>query len=184
MIKTRQKNIKIFEFSGGETQEYIEFITKNFVLLKDYLFVFKHSIGASLQHFLGEMKIAYIVTDVDFKGRDTEVLKVGNIDTRAKIYQKNIRSGEEIESSRDLILLGNVNNGAKISAEGNISIFGNCDGTIICSGEYIILRNVNSGHIVFQGEFFSLEMIEKVNSNNFLKIITKNGDNILIKEIK
>ncbi|MDO7253301.1 septum site-determining protein MinC [Helicobacter cappadocius] len=184
MIKTRQKNIKIFEFSGGETQEYIDFITKNFILLKDYLFVFKHKIEAGLESFLNEMKITYVVNETDFKGRDVEVLKVSNIKTQAKIYQKNIRSGEELDSSGDLIFLGNINNGAKITTEGSITIFGKCDGVIVCLGEYIILRNVNSGHIVFQGEILSLKMIERINSNDFLKIITKDGDNILIKEIK
>lgn len=184
MIKTRQKNIKIFEFSGGNTQEYIEFITKNFVLLKDYLFVFKHTIEEALQVFLNEMKIAYVVSEADFKGRDVEVIKVSNVQDQPKIYYRNIRSGEEIESSGDLVFLGNIGNGAKISADGSVAIFGKCDGVVMCGGDYIILKAVNSGHIVFQGEILSVEIIESINSNDDLKIITKNGNIISIKEIK
>lgn len=184
MIKTRQKNIKIFEFSGGDTQEYIEFITKNFVLLKDYLFVFKHEIEETLQLFLNEMKITYVISEVDFKGRDVEVIKVSDVQNQPKIYHKNIRSGEEIESSGDLVLLGNVGNGAKISTDGSVAIFGKCDGVVICGGDYIILKAINSGHIVFQGEILSEQIIENINSNNHLKIITKNGNIMSLKEIK
>lgn len=184
MIKTRQKNIKIFEFSGGETQEYIEFITKNLVLLKDYLFVFKHKIEDALQVFLDEMKITYVVSDADFKGKDVEVIKVSNVQDQPKIYRKNIRSGEEIESSGDLVLLGNIGNGAKISTDGSVAIFGKCDGVVICGGDYVILKAINSGHIVFQGEILSTEIIENINSSEHLKIITKSGDIISIKEIK
>lgn len=184
MIKTRQKNIKIFEFSGGETQEYIEFINKNFVLLKDYLFVFRHKIEETLQVFLDEMKITYVVSEADFKGRDVEVIKVSNTQDKPKIYHRNIRSGEEIECFGDLVLLGNIGNGAKISADGSVAIFGKCDGVVMCGGDYIVLKAVNSGHIVFQGEILSAEIIESINSNEHLKIITKNGNIISIKEIK
>lgn len=184
MIKTRQKNIKIFEFSGGDTQEYIEFITKNFVLLKDYLFVFKHQIQEALQVFLDEMKITYVVSEADFKGRDVEVIKVSNVQNQPKIYQRNIRSGEEIDSFGDLVLLGNIGNGAKISTDGSVAIFGKCDGVVICGGDYIILKAINSGHIVFQDEILSTEIIKNINSNDHLKIITKNGNIISIKEIK
>ncbi|PAF43333.1 septum site-determining protein MinC [Helicobacter sp. 11S03491-1] len=184
MIKTRQKNIKAFELSGGKSSEYIDFITKNFVLLKDYLLIFKEPIEPEMSNLLQELQINYIFSQTQLRGRETQNSQELHPQVKTQIYQRNIRSGEEIESFGELVLLGNVNNGAKINSDKSISIFGKCDGVVICGGEYLILKSVYSGHIVFCGEILPQKIIEKINSNDLLKIITKNGDNISIKEIQ
>ncbi|PAF43197.1 septum site-determining protein MinC [Helicobacter sp. 11S02596-1] len=185
MIKTRQKNIRVFELESGQSAEYIEFVTKNFVLLKDYLLVFKAPIEPALTAVLGELKMTYIIAENELRGRElTKTPTINAIDTKTEICNRNIRSGEELESSGDIIILGNVNNGARIVSERNISIYGKCEGIIVCGGQYLILKTLCSHHIVFQGEILGPEIIEKLSSNDLLKIITKNGDNISVKEIK
>ncbi|PAF51588.1 septum site-determining protein MinC [Helicobacter sp. 13S00477-4] len=184
MVKTRQKNIKVFEFSGANTTEYIDFIKKNFILLKDYLLVFREQIDMNLKEMLEELKIIYIVSENDIKGRENNLSKFTIQKEPTRIYSRSIRSGEEIESVNELIFLNNVNNGARIFSESNISIFGKCEGIVECGGEYLMLRKVVSGYIIFCGEILSTEVIEKINSNDSIKIITKVGDSISIKEIK
>lgn len=186
MIKTRQKNIRIFELSEGSLPEYIEFFKKNFPLFKGYLLVFKNEINAELVCLLQELKIPYIVNTGDFYGKETGDREFLTSQSKAntKIHMQNIRSGEEIYAEGDLVVLGNIHNGARVVAEGNISIFGTCDGILTSRGEYIILRSVNSGHIVFCEEILSEKFVTIINSNNVLKIITKIGDNIFIKEIQ
>ena len=44
--------------------------------------------------------------------------------SKTNFHQGTVRSGEYIESSGDLLILGDVNPGAKVSAEGNIIIWG------------------------------------------------------------
>ncbi|PAF47526.1 hypothetical protein BKH46_03615 [Helicobacter sp. 12S02634-8] len=182
MIKTRQKNIRTFEFDGGQTQEYIEFITKNFILLKDYLLVFKTPLAPELSEFIHSLGMTYLISTHDFRGK--EYASPLSQSAGTKIYHRNIRSGEEIESSESILVLGNVNNGARIVSDRNVSIFGKCDGIIVCGGEYLVLRGSHSQHIVFRGEILGREIIDIINANELLKIIIKNGDNISIKEIK
>lgn len=185
MIKTRQKNIRIFELSEGSITEYIEFFKKNFPLFKGYLLVFKNEINEELVCLLKELRIPHIVEIGDFYAKETGVSEFLNsqIKVDAKIRMQNVRSGEEIQAEGDLVVLGNINNGARVVAEGNVSIFGKCDGILTSGGQYIILRSVGSRHVVFGGEILSEKFIEVINSSNALKIITKNGDNISIKEI-
>lgn len=185
MIKAKQKNIRIFEFSGGTSEQYIEFINKNFVLLRGYLLVFKEQISQNLIDFLISMKIDYLISLNQLNSRDISLnTPLVSVSSDIEIFNRNIRSGEEIENNNDVVLLGNLNNGAKISSNGNVSIFGKCDGIVECNGEYILLKAVASGHIIFKEQILPQEVVEKVNSNDLLKIITKNGDTIVIKEIK
>tara|TARA_Y100001968_G_scaffold254998_1_gene241034 strand:- start:401 stop:1048 length:648 start_codon:yes stop_codon:yes gene_type:complete len=54
-------------------------------------------------------------------------LKVNEQNTtfsKTHFHQGTVRSGEYLESSGDLLILGDVNPGAKVSAEGNIIIWG------------------------------------------------------------
>tara|TARA_Y100001968_G_scaffold32800_1_gene25258 strand:+ start:456 stop:1103 length:648 start_codon:yes stop_codon:yes gene_type:complete len=44
--------------------------------------------------------------------------------SKTEFHQGTVRSGEYLESSGDLLILGDVNAGAKVSAEGNIIIWG------------------------------------------------------------
>ncbi len=44
--------------------------------------------------------------------------------SKTHFHQGTVRSGEYLESSGDLLILGDVNPGAKVSAEGNIIIWG------------------------------------------------------------
>ncbi|PAF49098.1 hypothetical protein BKH41_03135 [Helicobacter sp. 12S02232-10] len=182
MIKTRQKNIRVFELEGGVTSEYIDFVTKNFVLLKDYLLVFKNRVEPALLQTLDKLKIVYVVSENELRGK--EFSKISPTDVKTEIRYKSIRSGEEIESLGNLVILGNVNNGARIVSEGTVSIFGKCEGIVVCGGEYLILKTLCSNHIVFKGEILNQEIVKRISSNHSLKIITKNGDNISVKEIE
>ncbi|WP_418904551.1 septum site-determining protein MinC [Helicobacter cetorum] len=99
------------------------------------------------------------------------------------VYKRNIRSGEEINSSGNLVFLGNVNNGARIVSEGCIFIYGVCDGVIICFGECLVLGEVNTSQIAFQGKILLEKEIERLQGNKKLKVITKNDDLLDIKEL-
>ena len=44
--------------------------------------------------------------------------------SKTNFHQGTVRSGEYLESPGDLLILGDVNPGAKVSAEGNIIIWG------------------------------------------------------------
>tara|TARA_Y100001968_G_scaffold188496_1_gene172820 strand:- start:153 stop:800 length:648 start_codon:yes stop_codon:yes gene_type:complete len=61
------------------------------------------------------------------ENHSNETLKINEkslISKKTNFHQGTVRSGEYLESSGDLVIIGDVNPGAKVSAEGNIIIWG------------------------------------------------------------
>ncbi|BDQ29175.1 septum site-determining protein MinC [Helicobacter ailurogastricus] len=197
MLKTRQKQVRCFELEGADSQEYLKFIDKNAPLLQNYLLLFKNPIPLEVQQSLQKHELVYIFSPKELKGKasdnamiyealelkEQEPPKPQSPPISVQIYERHIRSGEEIDSSCNLLFLGNINHGAKIYTEQNISVYGRCEGIIICMGVYMVLKNVYSAHIVFQGKILSQTHLERINENTKLKLITKNGDIVTIKDI-
>lgn len=49
----------------------------------------------------------------------------------ARIVRQGLRSGQSVSYSGSVLVLGNVNMGAKVEAEGSVLIFGRCRGTVL-----------------------------------------------------
>ncbi|WP_104732488.1 septum site-determining protein MinC [Helicobacter salomonis] len=196
MLQTRQKQVRCFELSKAHKDQYLNFIHKNAPLLQDYLLLFKAPPEIEVLEALEHYGLAYSISTKELKGKNsdqiviyeaTQALSVvepkAPLTERVQIFERHIRSGEEIDSTASLIFLGNINHGAKIVSEQNISIYGRCEGIIICMGACMVLKNVYSSHITFQGQILSDTLIERINENEKLKLITKNDDIIQIKDI-
>ena len=98
-----------------------------------------------------------------------------------KIIYK-VRSGEEIISQCNVIIIGDVANGARVVAK-NAVILGDCSGSVEIAGEFIILKKLRAGYLKIGDEVLGKEMIDLINASEHLNIVAKNSDNILIKEI-
>lgn len=98
-----------------------------------------------------------------------------------KIIYK-VRSGEEIISQGNVIIVGDVANGARVVAK-NAVILGDCSGSVEIAGEFIILKKLRAGYLKIGDEVLGKEMIDLINASEHLNIVAKNSDNILIKEI-
>ncbi|AFI06613.1 septum site-determining protein MinC [Helicobacter cetorum] len=191
MLKTNQKNVHAFEIDKQEPKVVIDFLEKNHALLQYFLIVFKYSIELEVKMVLDKYQLLFLETNRTLKGRyvkttplekDTKEVELST-ESKTFIYERNIRSGEEIYSSQNLIFLGNIHNGAKIVSEGCVSVYGFCEGAIVCFGECLTLREVKSAQIVFQNKILSLKEMECLRENKNLKIITKKSDILDIKEI-
>ncbi len=201
VLRTRQKQVRCFELDIANSQQYLSFIHKNAPLLQDYLILFKEPIPPDVQEMLRKYQLAYSFSTKELKGKasdqvvvyealelkeqkETKPLKPSlEEDHHVQIFERHIRSGEEIDSYSSLVFLGNVNNGAKIHSEQNISIYGRCEGIVICMGIYMVLKNVYSSHIAFQGQILDTAQLARINENNKLKLITRVDDTISIKDI-
>ncbi|WP_104697124.1 MULTISPECIES: septum site-determining protein MinC [unclassified Helicobacter] len=182
MIKTRQRNIRVFEIDNTNLQECLEFLKKHSLLLRDYLIFFTQTPQEELKALLLELGLTYFVPNHSFASNNQEKQEIVK---ELKIISKPVRSGEDIEHNGDLIICDNVHHGARISATGCMMIFGNCEGRIECDGQYLILKNIIANHIIFNGQIFSQEMLERINTNpKNLKLVLQNGDFITIKELK
>ncbi|WQU39546.1 septum site-determining protein MinC [Helicobacter pylori] len=193
MLKTNQKNVHAFEIEKQEPEAVMEFLEKNHALLQYFLIIFKYDIEPEVKAVLHKHQLLFLETNRVLNGRyikttekDANLLKQNNpnaIEPKTTIYERNIRSGEEIYSANHLIFLGNIHNGAKIISEGSVSVYGVCEGAIVCFGECLILKEVKSAQIVFQNQIFSLKEVERLLVNKNIKIITKNDDVLDIKEV-
>ncbi|MGN8394641.1 septum site-determining protein MinC [Helicobacter pylori] len=193
MLKTNQKNVHAFEIEKQEPEAVMEFLEKNHALLQYFLIIFKYDIEPEVKAVLHKHQLLFLETNRALNGRyikttekDANLLKQNSpnaIEPKTTIYERNIRSGEEIYSANHLIFLGNIHNGAKIISEGCVSVYGVCEGAIACFGEYLILKEVKSAQIVFQNKILSLKEIERLLVNKNIKIITKNDDILDIKEV-
>ncbi|MUU33033.1 septum site-determining protein MinC [Helicobacter pylori] len=193
MLKTNQKNVHAFEIEKQEPEAVMEFLEKNHALLQYFLIIFKYDIEPEVKAILHKHQLLFLETNRALNGRyiktiekDANLLKQNSpnaIEPKTTIYERNIRSGEEIYSANHLIFLGNIHNGAKIISEGSMSVYGVCEGAIACFGEYLILKEVKSAQIVFQNQILSLKEVERLLVNKNIKIITKNDDILDIKEV-
>ncbi|RKV03832.1 septum site-determining protein MinC [Helicobacter pylori] len=193
MLKTNQKNVHAFEIEKQEPEAVMEFLEKNHALLQYFLIIFKYDIESEVKAVLHKHQLLFLETNRALNGRyikttekDANLLKQNSpnaIEPKTTIYERNIRSGEEIYSANHLIFLGNIHNGAKIISEGSVSVYGVCEGAIVCFGEYLILKEVKSAQIVFQNQILSLKEVERLLVNKNIKIITKNDDILDIKEV-
>ncbi|MGL2430124.1 septum site-determining protein MinC [Helicobacter pylori] len=193
MLKTNQKNVHAFEIEKQEPEAVMEFLEKNHALLQYFLIIFKYDIEPEVKAILRKHQLLFLETNRALNGRyiktiekDANLLKQNSpnaIEPKTTIYERNIRSGEEIYSANHLIFLGNIHNGAKIISEGSVSVYGVCEGAIVCFGEYLILKEVKSAQIVFQNKILSLKEVERLLVNKNIKIITKNDDILDIKEV-
>ncbi|WQS54795.1 septum site-determining protein MinC [Helicobacter pylori] len=193
MLKTNQKNVHAFEIEKQEPKAVMEFLEKNHALLQYFLIIFKYDIEPEVKAVLHKHQLLFLETNRTLNGRyikttekDANLLKQNSpnaIEPKTTIYERNIRSGEEIYSANHLIFLGNIHNGAKIISEGCVSVYGVCEGAIVCFGECLILKEVKSAQIVFQNKILSLKEVEPLLVNKNIKIITKNDDILDIKEV-
>ncbi|NHA84896.1 septum site-determining protein MinC [Helicobacter pylori] len=193
MLKTNQKNVHAFEIEKQEPKAVMEFLEKNHALLQYFLIIFKYDIEPEVKAVLHKHQLLFLETNRALNGRyikttekDANLLKQNSpnaIEPKTTIYERNIRSGEEIYSANHLIFLGNIHNGAKIISEGCVSVYGVCEGAIVCFGECLILKEVKSAQIVFQNKILSLKEVERLLVNKNIKIITKNDDILDIKEV-
>lgn len=122
---------------------------------------------------------------VERKNVDTNTI---NSQTEDKISQsevvktlfleKPVRSGEEIIHAGDVTIFGRVNSAAKVIAEGNVEVYGVIDGLVQCDGEYMIVKELGNGHIIFNGDILDREQFD-----GSLKKITHDSSGVIIKDV-
>ncbi len=99
------------------------------------------------------------------------------------VFNRSIRSGENIVLQSHATFIKTINVGAFIKSQGNLHIYGKCDGILECFGDYIIIKEFNMGRISLQGIDLEGKMLEFVRNSDKFKILTIEGNEISINEI-
>ncbi len=80
-----------------------------------------------------ELNIVCVMDSTDeevFKNRVEEALNSMNDCTGGQFYKGTLRSGQVLESDSSIVILGDVNPGAKILSAGNVVVLGSLKGTV------------------------------------------------------
>lgn len=194
-MKVKQQTLKGFEFEIDDEAEFEEYYQKNAPLLNGHLLILRGKVSKDIQNYLDKKSVAYVNKNekniVTRKKREEAVVedsptkpfvnKTVVIDTAVIpencVYHRPIRSGEEIESDSDLVFFSRINSGAVIESSRSIQIFGIIDGLVRSDGEYLILREIGKGTVVFHGE-----ELTKSQFDGQLKLI-QYKDGIVMKDI-
>ncbi|ACM92698.1 conserved hypothetical protein [Nautilia profundicola AmH] len=173
----RQKTIRVFEVDDYEN--LIKVVESKYELIKNYYFLLKES-NKEIENFLRSKNLSYFVSNSEgftpkkeisqeIKVVEKEIIK--KIKTETRIYDKIIRSGEEILTEDNLVFLNRINAGAKIKSSGNIEIFDECEGRVVCDGDYMIVKRNIKGTIIFKGA--DIGKIDKLTliSDNMKKVL-------------
>jgi septum site-determining protein MinC len=189
-MKTKQKSVRVFEIISDDYDKVVNFIEKKGILLKRFLLTVKTNNEKIKEYFQNKpFEVRFVKAEFDGtnepleeeKEVKTEVKIIEKVvekivqketnSTKTKIFDKIIRSGFEIRTENKLVFLNNINAGAKIYSNKEIEIFGEVFGTVICDGEYMIVKKSQKGTIIFNNT--ELPEIDR------LSFISKDG----IKEI-
>jgi len=173
----RQKSIRVFEVDDFERLKSV--VESKYELLKNHFFLLKER-NREIEEFLKEKGLKFLVVNEEgftpckeitpqIKVIEKEIIK--EVKKETVIYDKIIRSGEEIKSDNNLIFLNRINAGAKIICSGNVEIYAECEGFVDCKGDVLIVKKNQKGTIFFRGE--EIKEVEKLTlfTKNFKKVL-------------
>ncbi|MDD3342170.1 MAG: septum site-determining protein MinC [Sulfurospirillaceae bacterium] len=200
-MKVTQKNIRVFHIVIDEEALFLEYFRKNSILLKEFFLLVEGNITKSIAFVLEQSGVCYkditscslrfgaikkeTTADTqqsygtqEAKQEDAQPLAQEN--KKLKIFDRTIRSGEEIHEIFAVTIFGRVNSGAKVFCEDCMSIYGIVDGLVECDGEYLIINGISPrGNVIFKGEIIDKESVKQ----NVLQKITMRNSVIEIKEM-
>jgi len=96
------------------------------------------------------------------------------------VLDEMIRSGRELNIKGDLLLLNRVNSGATIKTTGNMIITKVVEGSIRCSGNFMMLTASPKANIVFHGVEVDNDLLE----NRLNRVELKNNEIIITPVLK
>ncbi len=153
----KQKTIRVFEVDDFEKLKNV--VESKYELIKNHYFMLKES-NEKIQNYLKEKNLNFFVINSDesftFKKEkkepnikiiEKEVIKKRDLE----IFEKIIRSGEEIETNANAVFLNKINPGAKVKIKGDAILFDENRGSVFVEGNFLFVKK-NSGNIVYNSE--------------------------------
>ena len=170
-MRVTQKNVRVFHIEIDDEQAFLDYFRKNSLLLKEFFLLIEGNITKNIAFVLEQSGVCY----KEINGCN---IRLGSLKKelpsleeapkqevqearfeepkpiqKLRIFDRPIRSGEEIHENIPVVIFGRVNSGAKVSCEESMAIYGVIDGLVQCDGEYLIFGGMTPrGHLIFNGE--------------------------------
>lgn len=200
-MKAKQKNLRIFDIEVTDDEAFYAYMEKNKILLKDFLLLINGHISDGVKKYLDNEGFCYILgSDCHIKipakqpNRENHAIispESGASEAQSKtkhtivheqvktlVVTQPVRSGVEISHAGDITVFTRINSAAKVTAEGNLEVYGIIDGLAQCDGDYMIVKDVGKGHIVFNGEILDRDLFD-----GQLKKITYGKEGAIVKDL-
>jgi septum site-determining protein MinC len=173
----KQKTLRVFEVEDFDKLKKV--VDSKYELVKNHYFLLKKK-NEEIENYLKKRNLSFFVLNGESFTSQKEITpqikiiekeKVVYETPKTEIYDKIVRSGEEIVPSSNAIFLARINAGAKIISDYNLELYDENDGYIVCNGEYIIVKKNGNGTIIFNGE--NIGKVDKLTffSNGFKKVL-------------
>ena len=182
-MKSYQYSVRVYEVhinSRKDEEDFKAQIEKNYELLKNRLIVVNGIFNDRIKSLLDAKNLKYIhnieLTDIKNK---KESKKEENRSSGLKIVNSIVRSGQEIVTNGDLLILNRVNSGAMIKAEGNLIATKVIEGNIECNGNFMLINASKKANVIFNGIMLNQDLPKDI----FCKIELLN-DEIVITVMK
>jgi septum site-determining protein MinC len=195
----KQKNLRVFHITIDETESFFEYFIKNGVLLREFFLLIDGKVNKEIKDFLEKEGVCYKFIDgchlkfgnvkqevppaVQDEKKPKIVPKEASLDfdlLKLKVFDRPIRSGEEISEELPVVVFGRINSGAKLFCTQSVTIYGIIDGLVQCDGDYIVLHGIgNRGAVIFNGEIIDKAEVKE----NILQKVTFDGLKVNIKEL-
>ena len=203
-MKSKQYSVKVYETTILDELQFMEFFNNNYSLFKDHLIVIQGECSLTIKEYLKNKKLTYLHDIVLPKGRTrkaleeewktqnteaaisvqiakSEVNKLSNqLQNNLTVLDEMVRSGRELDINGDLLLLNRVNSGATIKTTGNVIITQVVEGSIRCSGTFMMLMASGKANIVFHG----VEVDNALLSDRLNRVELKNNEIIITPVLK
>jgi len=194
----KQKNLRVFHIKIEDNRDFLEYFIKNKILLKEFFLLLEGNVDIQTKSFLDEAKVCYkFIDDCSIrlanvkqelhveqdekkavKKFETEKLEIEK--EKLRVFNRPIRSGEEINEDLPLVIFGRINSGAKLICTQSATIYGIIDGLVQCDGDFIILKGIsNHGNLIFNGEIIDKDILK----DDVLQQISINASVVEVKEI-
>ncbi len=189
-MRVTQKNVRVFHIEIDEEEAFLDYFQKNLPLLKEFFLLIDGNITQAIVSVLDQSGVCY-------KEIGTCAIRLGNIkkepsafqevapkaikqskeaekpSCQLRVFDRPIRSGEEIHEASAMAIFGRVNSGAKVFCDESMSIYGIIDGLVQCDGEYLVMNGITPrGHLIFNGEIVERNLIKE---NKLQKITIREG---------
>ena len=193
----KQKNLRVFHITVSSKEKFLDYLKKNKILLMEFFLLIDGEVDESIEKTLEREGLCYknistcrlklssvkkeITAEVPKEDEQNKnVLEEPISKDKLKIYDRPIRSGEEINEELPVVVFGHINSGAKLFCTQSVSIYGIIDGLVQCDGEYIVLHGLSQrGNLIFNGEIIERELLQ----NDVLQKITLKNNKIEIKKV-
>ncbi|WP_458700827.1 septum site-determining protein MinC [Sulfurospirillum sp. 1307] len=191
----KQKNLRVFHIQIETKEKFIEYFEKNKILLKEFFLLIEGDIDEEIQNILNASNVCFkdisscnlkfsnvkkIEQTIEEKKVTTKEEKSLIPEQKLIIYDRPIRSGEELSEELPIVVFGRINSGAKLFCSQSVTIYGIIDGLVQCDGDYVVLNGIGkSGNLIFNGEIIEKD---KLKIDCLQKIAIKD-QKVVIKEI-